>query len=541
MVIFIPVMKRCLIILITFCSLLGKVYGQSPSAAIDSLVKYQVITGKEKSVLQKDLKDLSNKSSAYYRIVILGELQDIMLQKKFHVNPRKTGIWFSYSGHLDKKRQDSVNASLRPLLEKLKKADLLTDRVYGYAIKGIDSGSYMADMQMVGSLTEMSSRLESLAPGRLLPFVNQLHKSSIISDSSFTSLGNDIKDNKIESIAQLINYCRFGRTFDLGAYPGDQDVWLEQIHRDIATIVPGLNFTDFSYAEIPDTSFSLPGVKFKVSLKCNGRTYKHTSLSISNYKGGEGKISPKDIVVQDFYRIFNKVLTDQQSPLRLHSIMFGAGNNNDYHVNHFSLIALSQAQGKMLMQESIYKYMIVSRDDYDSTLTSARIDSTLSGWQKMGLFAHLSNTEFNKALDDAEAADPFSDSNLLSNFPGVVYNLHDTLIEPAYPYVNMLKQFAKITHGTFSPTKIVQSKVKGGFKLQYLFKDKMHSYTFPAVYGWMDGKFKAFMKDVSLENNLPGNFYLLRYEDAVIYLTKQQHEDALKYKLLDLEPATRRL
>jgi hypothetical protein len=56
------------------------------------------------------------------------------------------------------------------------------------------------------------------------------------------------------------------------------------------------------------------------------------------------------------------------------------------------------------------------------------------------------------------------------------------------------------------------------------------------VYGWLDTKFSVFVKNLSQENSLPGDFYGLRYEDAVIYLTKQQHDYAVKDKLLDFEP-----
>jgi hypothetical protein len=92
MSIFIATMKRCLIILITFCSLFNSSYGQSSSAAIDSLVKFHVITAKERPVLEKELKETG---AASYRAAILGGLEEIILQKTFHVDPRRTGIIFS--------------------------------------------------------------------------------------------------------------------------------------------------------------------------------------------------------------------------------------------------------------------------------------------------------------------------------------------------------------------------------------------------------------------------------------------------------------
>jgi hypothetical protein len=528
-------MKRCLIIPVIFCTLFNKVYGQSAPAAIDSLIKYGIITAKERPIMEKELRYLTDKGRANYRLAILGGLENIMLQKTFHVNPHRTGIMYSYGNdHLNKKSQDSINMSLRLMLEKIKKADLLTNRVYTYALKSIDSTRYVAEMQMIGSLTEMSSRLEWLAPKRLLPLAQELHQNGIVSDSSFLRLKDDIDNDKIESAFQLNDYCKYDRVFDMEKYPDDPNVWLEQMHRDIASILPGLDFTDFHYTEVPDTSFSIPGIRFKVSLTCNGHTYKHISLAISNYRSRNGKITPKDIFVEDFYRIFNKVLTDQQSPFRLHSIMFSHTSADNRDTRRFALIALKNEQGDVFMKEPGMSYMLVSMDGYDGTLTSARIDSNIAGWRNMGLFAHLSNAEISKAIDDAQAADPFSTGNLLANFPDVIYNLRDALTGPRHPYGYLLTHLAKITHGAFNPSKIVQIKVGHGLKLQYLSKGKVHSYTFPTAYGWLDLKFSVFMKNLSLENNLPGNFYQLKYEDTIIYLTKQQHEYAVKYKLLDL-------
>lgn len=532
-------MKRRLIILLIFYGLFDKVYGQLPSAEIDSLVKFQVITTKERPVMERELKYIRDEGRVNYHVAILGGLENIILQKTFHINPHKTGIFYSYNNeHINKKKQDSINTSLRVLLQKIKRANLLTDRVYTYALKSIDSGRFVVELQMIGSLTEMSSRLEWLAPNRLLPVAERLHKNGIISDSSFLRLNDDINNGKLESAFQLNNYCKNDRVFDMAKYPDDPNVWLEQLHREIAAILPGLNFTDFKYTEVPDTLFSIPGTRFKVSLTCNGRIYKHISLPIKNYRNPRDKIRPKDIHVNDFYRIFNKVLTDQQSPYRLHNIMFShtAANEN---IQRFALIALKDEQGGVFMKDPVMSYMLVSMDGYDSTLTSEKIDSTLAGWRKMGLFAHLSNTELNKAIDDVQTADPFSTSNLLSNFPGVVYNLHDALTGPRWPYGNLLIHLARITHGAFNPTKIVQVKVGHGLKLQYLSKGKVHSFTFPTIYGWMDVKFPAFMKDLSHENNLLGSFYQLKYEDAVIYLTKQQHDYAVKNKLLEFGSASK--
>ncbi|WP_428329801.1 hypothetical protein [Mucilaginibacter sp.] len=526
-------MKRGLILLTFFSSFFCRALGQSQSAAIDSLVKYRIITPNEKPVLEKEIKDKEHTS---YKVKILGGLEYLMLKKTFHLDPHRTGVMLSYGpGHLNKKSQDSINISLCILLEKIKKAGLLTDRVYTYTQKGIDTGRYVAELQLIISMAEMSSRLERLAPNKLLPVAEQLHKNEIINDSSFLQLENDTKNNKIESSFQLNDYCQLDRVFDLAKYPDDPDIWLEQIHRDIASMLPGLTFTNFSYTTIPDTSFSIPGIRFKVSLVCSGRTYTHTSLTFNNYRSTRKKISAKDIYVEDFYRIFNKILIDQHSTYQLHSTMFSAESATENYLRHFALIALKERQAEAFMNQPTFHYMTVSLDRYNKTLTSAKIDSTIAEWRNIGLFAHLSNTEISKAIDDTEASDRFSTGQLLVNFPRVIYSLDSALISN-YTYANLLNHLAKISRGVFNPTKITQKKANGNVKLQYFSNGKFHSFMFKTANVWLDVNFPVFMKRLGKENNLPGNFYMLLHEDMVIYLTKKQYDIAIKNKLLNISP-----
>jgi len=526
-------MKRRLIVLIICCGLFNKAFGQSASAAIDSLIKFRIITAKQRSAMEGELKYGDNYS---YRVAVLGGLEEIMLRKTYHVNPHRTGIFVSYGGgHLNKKTQDSINTSFRTLLQKINKAGLLTDRVYTYTLKDIDSGRYFDELQLIGSLTEMSSRLEWLAPDRLLPVAEQLHKSDVVSDSSFRHLQDDIRAGKIESASELSSYCKLVRTFDINKYPDDPKLWLEQIHRDVAEMLPGLNFTEFSYSAIPDSTSSIgniPVIKYKVSLVCNSQTYKNTSI-VYNFGSKSGKMQFTEIFRVGFYRIFNKILADEQSPLRLHYVMFTPGKSVNDHLQHFTLIALREAQTDLFMRSSNFTYVLVSRESYDNTLTSARIDSTIAEWRKIGLFSHLSEDEIRAGIDDAEADNIFSMDNLLANFPQVTYRLNSEVIGPDYPYVTLLNHFSIITHGVFNPTKIKERKVKGGIKLQYYFNGRIHWYTFNTAMGWLDAKFPAFLKGLSQENNLPGNFYQLPDANAVIYLAEQQYSYIVEHRLLD--------
>ena len=283
---------------------------------------------------------------------------------------------------------------------------------------------------------------------------------------------------------------------------------------------------------MPDTSFTIPGTRFKVSLTCNGRTYKYTSLAINTFKKNDGKIAPEDVDVQDFYRIFNKILVDQRSPYQLHSMMLSHSAADD-DIHHFALIALKDTQAVVFMRQPCLSYMLVSMDSYNYTLTSARVDSAIKEWKSIGVFSHLSGPQISKAIDNAEADDRYTIDRLPANFPGVVYYIDSAFTNQRSPYVVLLSRLALITHGAFNPTNITQTKIKDGIKLQYLLNGRLHFYTFKATQGWFDEKMTAFINHLGRENDLPGSFYHLSSEFGVIYLTAQQHNYAVKNKLLD--------
>lgn len=528
-------MKPHLIILIAICAFFNNAFGQSSSAAIDTLVKYKVIMSKDVPIIKDEFKYKYGSSD---QVVLLGGIENIMLRKEFHVDPHKTGLMYNYSyDNPAPAVRDSINKSLRQLLKNINKAGLLTNRVYTYTLTEIDSGRYINQLQMVPHLVEMSSRLEWMAPSKLLPVAEALHSNGIISDSSFMRLSGDIRNGRIESSFQLNDYFKLDRTFDLTKYSEDSTLWIETYLRKISSMLPNLNFSNYGCTVEPDSSSELKlahQVKVKISLTCNGRVYKYSTIA-EQFKDREGKLRLLGIGFEYFYRIFNKALADQHSPFRLHNISFSHAGKEENHLKYFAVVALKGAQGEMFMNRPYLSYMLLSMENYDNNFTSGRIDSTIVEWQRMGLFAHLSQSEIAKGIDDAETADRYSINSLLENFPRVACSLHPTVMTSNHPYADFLKRLAATTHGEFKPVKVTEHKVKGGIKLQYVSNGKTHLQTFKWPILELDPKFPAFLKRLSFENKLSGNFYSLPDTYSVIYLTKQQHTYALEHKSLDLK------
>jgi hypothetical protein len=527
-------MKTYLIILISICAFFNNASGQSSSAAIDTLVKYKVITSKDIPIIKSEFKYRYGSSD---QVVLLGGIENILLRKEFHVDPHKVGLFYGRDYKPGSRRQDSINRSLRHLLENINKAGVLTNKVFTYTKKEIDSGRYIDELEMVPHLVEMSSRLEWMAPSKLLPVVEGLHSNEIISDSSFLQLQSDIRNGKIESSFQLNDYFKLDQTFDRTKYPKDTTLWIEAYLRKISSILPELNFSNYSCTIEPDSGSGLKlahQVRVKINLTCNGHVYKYSTIA-EQFKDREGKLRLLEIGPEFIYRIFNKVLADQHSLLRLQNISFSHAGREEDHLTHFAVIALKYKQTGIFMERPYLSYMLLSMDNYDNKFTSERIDSAIAGWQRTGLFAHLSQSEIDKGIDDAETADRYSLNSLLESFPKVVCSLHPEVITTKHPYADFLKRLAETTHGEFKPIKITERKVKDGIQLQYVSNGKTHLQKFKWQILELDPKFPAFLKRLSRENNLPGDFYFLPDTYGVIYLLKQQYTYASAHKSLDLK------
>ncbi len=528
-------MKTHLIILITICAFFNNASGQSSSVAIDTLIKYKVISPKDVPIIKSEFKYRYGYSD---QVVLLGGIENILLRNKFHIDPHKTGLMYNYRyDNPTPKVQDSINKSLRGLLENINKAGLLTNRVFTYTLREIDSGRYIDQLQMVPHLVEMSSRLEWMTPSKLLPVAEGLHSNGIISDSSFLRLSEDIRNSRIESSFQLNDYFKLDRTFDCTKYPEDSTLWIEAYLRKISSMLPELNFSNFSSTIEPDSGSGLKlghQIKVKIGLTCNGHIYKYSSIA-ERFKNREGKVHLLGIGFDYFYRVFNKILADQHSSLRLHNISFSHAGKEEDHLKYFAVVALNSKQTEVFMNNPYLSYMLLSMENYDNNFTSGRIDSAITDWKRMGLFAHLSTSDIDKGIDEAETTDRYSINSLLESFPNVVCSLHPKAADSNHPYADFLERLAATTHGEFRPKKIMEYKVKTGIKLEYVSNGKTYSQIFKWQILELDPKFPAFLKRLSNENKLSGKFYSLPDTYDVIYLTKQQYVYALEHKSLDLK------
>lgn len=529
-------MKRCLITIAFLSCILNSAFGQSASAIIDKLIKEGVITSKERPALESELKKHPNVS---YRTAILSALEYLSLKKTFHIDPHKTGIFYSYRNDSANRnnKQDSINCSLSALLNKINRTGLLKKRVYNRTLQNIDSSKMIVEVQLYSQLAGMTYRLEWLAPDKLLPVAEQLHQGRVLSDSSLNRLKHDIKSYQIESIEQLTSYCEQVHQFDLSRYKGEAAVLMEQVIRDITTILPDVHVSNFNYTATPDTSSpkGLDEINTKISFTCNGRTYRHRGHDMI-LKNRKGEVIPDKLHVLEMLGVFNTILADSRSPLRLHTIMAEPSGSDDHLLDRFAVAVLNADQAKILLNAPCSSYLMFSFADYGDKVNSALVDSVIDQFTKVGLFAHLSTEQLKKSAEDVEVEDLYNMDNLLANFPGVIYQTNSLMMDTANVYINMLKNLGQISHGAFSPKAITQKLTKNNVTITYTSNGEHHTHTLVLENSWPKTGLSPLLKQLAAENHLSGNFYNIAFGSAIVYLTPPQYKYVAAHKLLEFSP-----
>jgi len=528
-------MKTLTCIVLTFILAVHITNGQSMDSTIQKLIDIKLINLKQVKDFQENLKHQDEKNNAAY---ISGLFQSEFKKLTGH-GYSPFGTYLSFGDEKPKAaEQTKINKELSLYLSKLKNCGLVTDKQFNDQSEKINKNAYVHILQLLPDLSNQSAYEEWLSSDRIVKYGQKLAANNVISEKSFEALQNDANAGKINSHYQLINYCKYSLFFDLAKYSNEPSIYLEQIHREVSTLLPELSFTNFKYKIEIDSAESFKdytSYKVVVSLKANGKTYKQKSFISPNDIGKDGNYLGK-IDGQEFYQIFNKILSDNQSPLRLHQIQpnFQYGQPTNYQ--YFGIIALAKNQLDMFRYSS--SYIQVSYEKFKNTLTSSRIDTAIEAYQQIGLLNHLTPTQLEEAKEKINEQENRNLNDVLACFPNIIHSFDTELSNLEDPYAELLREYSNISHKEFNPTNIsddfdIEKKKK--VSLKFTLNNKNYQKIFKIENDWIDTEFFTFIKSVVTEYKLTGQFYELYtggQDASIIYLTQKQYDYLKTNKLL---------
>ena len=191
-----------------------------------------------------------------------------------------------------------------------------------------------------------------------------------------------------------------------------------------------------------------------------------------------------------------------------------------------------------LSQKTNYLVQLRHQTKTKNPLPTNQIEDAIKNWRNIGLLKHLTSEEIelsmNKSIEDS-----CEDLNeVLLNFPFVIHWFDTELENLKDPYAELLKEFSKISHGSFNPINISDNfsrPINDKVTVKFTLNGRNYSRDFQVQDDWIDASFIDFVKKAGTEIKLVGQFYEL-YEGGqganIIFLTPEQYDFLKKNKLL---------
>lgn len=381
-------------------------------------------------------------------------------------------------------------------------------------------------------LTANYSIGQTMDKTQLKLFANKL-KHNGIANIQHDKLIADIEQEKLQNPIDFLKYCNKAVVINLQDYSNEPEEYLERIHQKTASIFSELGFINFEFQIVLNTTISdrdSEFYNFVVSLISNDKEYTQKS-SYRLYSPAENKYYGNKINQQVYYKIFNKILADLQSPYRLHVVKAYQGNAVDRKV--FGIIALTKHQADVLHDGGVY--FSPSYENFKNNLTSNRIEQAIEAYQKLGLLDHLDKDQISKSLESVKEKEIRNLNDVLKSFPEVILSFDVELGNLENPYEEIVSAYLKISHQKFNPTKINDNfdLQKKTVSLSFDFNNNTYKTELKVDGDWVDPDFFEFINKVIAENKLSGHFYSLYGDGAqIIFLTPEQYKHIRDNKLL---------
>lgn len=521
--------------LLIFLIITGTISGQSMDTIIQKLVNVKLISKKQEKEFKEYLSWQDEKNNAAY----LNAVFQCEFKKESGHLYSPFGVILSFDKDKPKpSEQQKINQELLNYLGKLQTCGLVTSKQFKSQSEKINNNNYVHLFQLLPDLSNQSAYEECLQTEKIKRYAEKLLANRIVTERQFEKLINDSKEEKLTSHYELITYCKNALFFDLAKYSNDPAVYLEQIHREVSVLLPQLAFTNFKYKieiDFVDSSINFTSYYVIVSLKANNKIYKQKSFISLDKIGKDGNYLGK-IDGQQFYQIFNKILADDQSPLRLHQIEPALKYGDTSSYQYFGIIALEKNQPEMFQYSN--SYLKASYENFKNTLTTDKIDAAINEYKQLGLLNHLTQEEIERAKEKVKEQEIRNFNDVIACFHSVVHLFDTELSNLEDPYAELVKEFSNISHQKFNPTNISDNfdiEKNKKVTLKFNLNGKNYQKVLKLDRDWIDTDFFTFIDSVIKEIKIDGKFYGLYtggQEVCIIYLTQQQYDYLKKYKLL---------
>jgi hypothetical protein len=483
--------------------------------------------------LRKELEAAAARGRIKEHREVLAFLRDAMMRR---FSPHGAMVFVSVPQPATVAERAEASAQLASQIDLLATTRIVSAAVAAGLRKQVDAGQIVAPFQLVMAAAALSDFAEFMSSARVRGFADRLLDNGVLDVEAHARMLEDSNEGKLTSNFDLVRYCRHAAAFELARYPSDLASFLPQIHADVAALLPELAFTDFGY-RIDEGA--VVGADLRVSLKVKGTRYAQTSFidpeAVTNGRD-LGRIDQ-----QQFYQIFNKVLSDGRSQLRMHLVKswthYGTTRAADY--SRFGIIALTEKQSEAFRQlepvgNDYVPFMDISYERFERRPSAEEVRTAIAVYRSAGILSSLSEAAVAQHTE-AALASPYSTFNdIIGFFPGVTCRI-SLKSDSEKPYAAILSELSEISRSRFRPERVVDD---GGspVRVSFALGGKTFSSTFKTEGRWFDPAIFDFIVQAQTEADEEGRFHTLKddNEAVLIYLTDEQLQIVQREGVLEI-------
>lgn len=320
----------------------------------------------------------------------------------------------------------------------------------------INEGMVTDKVELFLIARDITRYFHQLETDNLSSLLDTLHQAGILGDTAFEHLKNIVAFPGIEALSDIIPYISSARHLNLYRTTGNNLVYLEDVHRQVADVLPELSFSKIEFQIVPghnpESMYSVD--QLRATVEIDNRLYTCRSKALLD----QSDMLTPHIDPARFFHLFNKALRDTHSDYRLFMLISLdplVPAPADYWV-----LALTLEQMNVLQHSGLTgSFLFLTPTEFDSSMDESRIDDIVHQYSSLGFFDHVSEEDFETTMQQLYETTVYEINEVIFAFPetslttGIMLSHHgaEWLMEDPK---ELTMRLSKLTHGEFAPSNI---------------------------------------------------------------------------------------
>ena len=430
------------------------------------------------------------------------------------------------------------------LTHQLQQAGLLTAAEYRRTLPLATGGLFYSRRNLLMTVNEMALVAEGLQQSDDLP--PTLQRLDLLTKAQSQQLAQDLRAGVFTDPVEVLLRLPHARMFNRHQYPTAMLPYLEQLHRDVAKLLPGLQFTNFRVRVITPGEMSTcincdDAEDVLVQLNIGTKEYSQRSEWQPRYSLNGG--SRPEIDANQFYHIFNQALADQGSP---HRLVFVESEQAKHTIGgQFGLWCLTAPQAEALDTLDASALQLEAYGGFE-ILPTDTVAAAFCSFQALGFLRRLGPAQRLAAAARTNQARLQAREEVLRFVPGSVGEYRGDPQYRSWSYVRLLEVLRHVSDGRFTPTQVRDGCQQADGTLGFQLGKRTYTSPLYQANESPDSRLFQLVQRALREQHIPGKFYLVSSELAqtkgmvvnYVFLSPTQERIIRQKHLLNLNDPT---